>query len=143
MRQKQDGTPVIGACLLSDFEGTWLLERVIQPEGGTDMRFEGQAVWTRQGVDLAYREDGWLYIAGQPTMQAERRYLWTRGLDVYFDDGRYFHTVATDGSEIHHWCDPDTYKGQYDFTDWPEFSVTWNVTGPRKAYTSRSLYRRR
>jgi hypothetical protein len=73
---------------------------------------------------------------------AERRYLWSADLSVWFEDGRFFHNVPPHGGPTAHWCDPDQYDGQYDFADWPAFRVTWRVRGPRKDYRMETLYRR-
>ena len=91
---------------------------------------------------MLYREVGQLTLAGQKPLHAERAYLWMPDLKVYFADGRLFHQVLTNGCECLHWCDPDTYKGRYDFTGWPRFTVEWEVSGPQKAYRSVTTYRR-
>ncbi len=127
--------------VLADFEGAWKIERVITPEVGASARFSGSATWTAQSDDLAYAEVGTLYIDGAAPMQAERRYLWTPGLHVYFDDGRFFHTVPAAGGEASHWCDPDSYHVSYDFSDWPDFRATWTVEGPRKSYVMTNHFR--
>jgi hypothetical protein len=72
----------------------------------------------------------------------ERRYLWALDLSVLFEDGRFFHKVPPLGGATAHWCDPDQYDGMYDFSDWPEFAVTWHVRGPRKDYRMETQYRR-
>jgi hypothetical protein len=75
-------------------------------------------------------------------MLAERRYVWHPDLSVHFDDGRFFHKIPQEGGATDHWCDPDSYEGCYDFSKWPDFGVTWRVTGPRKSYRMHSLYKR-
>ncbi|MDW3182138.1 DUF6314 family protein [Roseobacter sp.] len=129
--------------VLADFEGQWDLHRQIEHEGGQTAQFVGQAVWTPAAQGMVYRETGQLEMAGGPTMQAERVYLWGADLDVCFEDGRFFHRVPVDGGTARHWCDPDSYIVQYDFTRWPAFSTVWEVTGPRKAYRMVSQYSRR
>ena len=79
---------------------------------------------------------------GKTPMQAERRYRWSTDLSVYFDDGRFFHCVPKSGGETQHFCDPDMYKGTYDFAEWPTFRVTWDVRGPRKDYRMTSTFTR-
>lgn len=131
------------ARVLSDFEGAWQLSRVIRHDDGTSADFAGEAVWTPEAEGLFYRETGNLSIPGGPKMQADRCYLWRDGLDVYFEDGRFFHRVPSAGGTARHWCDPDTYVVTYDFTAWPRFSTVWQVSGPRKAYEMTSHYQRR
>jgi hypothetical protein len=142
--------PKITQRVLGDFEGTWDILRHIRPVSGAidaTARFEGRAVWTPDQGGLAYIERGTLTMPGAAPMTAERRYRWAADLSVYFDDGRFFHSVPAGGGATAHWCDPDSYAGQYDFSDWdagdrPAFEVTWQVQGPRKAYTMHSRFTR-
>lgn len=127
---------------LSDFAGHWQITREITHATGTVASFTGRAGWTVEGDTLRYRETGQLSLPGTPPMQAEQRYVWHSDLSVYFEDGRFFHKVPATGGQTDHWCDPDTYRGFYDFAGWPAFSVWWEVSGPRKSYSSRSLYSR-
>jgi len=129
------------ARVLADFEGRWTITRSIVPKEGPSGCFEGHGLWSEDGDGLAYVETGTLFLDGTPPMQAERRYHWASDLSVYFDDGRFFHLVPPTGGRTQHWCDPDTYKVDYDFANWPVFTVTWQVRGPRKSYQMTSLYR--
>lgn len=130
---------------LADFEGTWRLERDVVHEGAPPARFEGEARFVSGQGGLIYREAGLLTVAGQVPMRAERGYLWragkSGGIDVIFEDGRFFHSI-TSSAEARHWCDPDMYDVCYDFEDWPDWSATWQVRGPRKAYRMVSRYSR-
>ncbi len=128
--------------ILDDFEGRWLISRQITPANDPPGRFHGVATWTPVPEGLAYHEVGDLRIADHPSMQAERRYLWRRDLSVWFEDGRFFHTVPAGGGATGHWCDPDQYDVAYDFTKWPAFRVTWRVKGPTKDYRMISEYSR-
>ncbi len=136
---------------LAEFSGLWHLSRQITQADGTTAAFDGTAVWKWQDgasePTLEYRETGHLKLAGQPPMQAERRYLWRSGPTVWFTDGRFFHMVPPGGGSAHHQCDPDSYTATYDFSGWtrPEgavFSTRWEVTGPRKAYHMDTIYRK-
>lgn len=128
--------------VLRDFEGTWTLHREIRLQAGPPSRLEGTATWRACEAGLAYAETGTLRVAGAAPMVATRRYVWAPDLSVYFDDGRFFHKVPPAGGPATHWCAPDHYEGQYDFDDWPGFTVAWTVTGPRKAYRMISHYAR-
>ncbi len=133
---------------VADFLGRWRIDRRIEDRaGGTTGRFEGQGVFLARGAKAVYVERGLLYYGTQPPMQAERSYLWRdgpTGIEVFFHDGRPFHRIGLAGetAEARHWCDPDSYVVHYDFGDWPLWSARWDVTGPRKDYVMRSLYRR-
>ncbi len=128
------------ARVLKDFEGEWRVLRRISNADGPDSRFDGRAVWTAGEDGLHYLETGHLSISGHKPFEAERRYFWAPDLSVYFDDGRFFHQVPATGGATGHWCDPDQYDGDYDFTGWPAFKVQWSVKGPRKNYTMVSEY---
>ena len=136
---------------LAEFAGKWQLRREIRQGSGADAVFEGVAVLfehTEHTGGLLYEEDGQLQITGQRPMTATRRYLWQVGegerIDIFFEDGRPFHTIAAGGvsSKDRHYCDPDTYDVQYDFSLWPEWHCRWHVTGPRKDYRMHSVYTR-
>lgn len=124
---------------LDDLIGAWALLRHIEQSDGTQARFKGRAEWFWGEDHAVYQEKGQLFLAGQNSFHAERRYVW-RGLDVYFEDGRFFHSVPPKGGITEHWCAPDMYRVAYDFTQWPHFETTWTVTGPRKSYRMRSQY---
>jgi len=131
---------------LSDFEGTWHLSRRIEDRrAGQTGHLDGRARFTAAEDDWHYSETGTLRLPGQAEMQAERRYLW-RGagafIEVLFNDGRPFHVFdpAKPRPSAQHWCDPDSYRVRYDFTNWPDWSAEWHVTGPKKDYSMHSLY---
>ena len=128
--------------VLADFMGHWTVTREIREANGTRAAFRGTAHWTPEGPGALYSESGHLSIAGAPPFLAERRYRWDADLNVSFDDGSPFHQVDTEGQEITHICPPDTYRGHYDFTTWPQFRLTWRVTGPRKDYVSVTCFSR-
>ncbi|WP_104017004.1 DUF6314 family protein [Roseovarius nitratireducens] len=129
---------------LQDFEGEWRLSREVVEADGRRATVTGRAVWSRAGTglanELAYVETGEMRLPGTPPMQVERRYHWAQDLSVFFADGRFFHRVPPEGGETAHWCDPDQYDGAYDFSRWPEFTVTWAVRGPRKDYRMMTIY---
>ncbi|HMB12492.1 MAG TPA: DUF6314 family protein [Roseovarius sp.] len=126
---------------LQDFEGTWVFTREVAEADGSRATVKGRADWVGDGAGLAYTETGEMRIVGHAPMQVERRYHWDSDLAVSFEDGRFFHHVPPEGGETAHWCDPDQYDGAYDFSDWPEFTVTWRVRGPRKDYQMVTTYR--
>ncbi|MDU9003575.1 DUF6314 family protein [Sedimentitalea todarodis] len=134
-------TPVRPRCL-QDFEGGWELIRRIEHADGTLARFEGLSIWAPDGDGLCQEESGVLRIGKAAPIVARRRYLWRPILSVHFDDGRFFHDVPSTGGKASHWCAPDQYDVTYDFAPWPEFRVTWQVSGPRKSYRMDSIYRR-
>jgi hypothetical protein len=129
---------------LTDFEGCWQLERRITNAVGPDATFTGTAEFAPQGAALILRESGHMRIDGQAPMQATRVYRWqvaTDGIDVFFDDGRFFHHIAPGQTpQAHHDCAPDVYDVAYDFSRWPQWSAVWQVKGPRKDYRMETQY---
>lgn len=125
---------------LSDFAGVWTIRRDITQDSAIPATFVGQGEWTFAVEGMDYIERGVLQMADQPPMKAERRYRWDADLNIYFEDGRFFHQVPPKGGEAAHWCDPDQYDVTYDFSDWPMWSCTWKVKGPFKNYWLRSCY---
>tara|TARA_R110002020_G_scaffold67398_5_gene176991 strand:- start:26 stop:373 length:348 start_codon:yes stop_codon:yes gene_type:complete len=107
---------------------------------GTRATFEGVADWERGPDGLRLTERGELRIDDRPGFQGERTYLWAEGLVVSFGDGRYFHTVPPEGGRARHFCTPDMYVVDYDFSQWPVFTTVWHVEGPRKSYRMDSTY---
>lgn len=136
-----------GPSALAAFEGRWLITRRILDTRGPEGRFEGTAVFAPAPIGgLDYREAGWLQL-GPARFAAERQYHWSEAgtgrIAVRFADGRDFHVFAlAPSAAADHACDPDTYRVAYAFDDWPNWSSTWRVTGPRKDYTLHSSYRR-
>jgi hypothetical protein len=73
-------------------------------------------------------------------MRASRGYSWRDGgagtIEVWFEDGRFFHRFCADEPEpaAAHDCPPDRYRVRYDFGRWPRWQAEWRVSGPRKDY---------
>lgn len=133
---------------LDAFEGGWNLDRSIDDrKTGQAGRFLGEATFTPGDKGLIYREEGLLTLGAAAPLVATRSYLWRAdgagGIEVLFEDGRPFHGFGPDaGPEASHWCDPDTYHVTYDFAPWPDWSATWSVAGPSKAYRMVARYAR-
>ena len=132
------------ARTLADFEGRWQLRRRIRDFGpGPDGTFVGEARLTPGGPGLRYEETGLLTLGGA-RVEGRQSYLWHQAgeeISVSFPDGRFFHRIGPGPAPgALHLCDPDTYRGAYDFRDWPVWTLTWRVTGPRKDYESVTTY---
>ncbi|MFP7672894.1 DUF6314 family protein [Marivita sp. S0852] len=132
---------------LSAFLGTWLVHRSIHNHrSGRTGQFDGTAVFSPDTGGLAYVETGHLHLDGHPPFKAERRYFWRcedHILYVDFDDRRPFHSLPPNTRNARHWCDPDMYDVTYDFSAWPVWHSTWDVSGPQKAYRMTTSYRRK
>ena len=119
------------------FRGTWRLHRTINDRlAGQQLTGQGTATL---GPDWLWSERLTLtWPDGQHT-DGLRRYRWVpqgRAIAILFEDDRPFHKLVL--GQLHwaaqHDCEPDTYMGRYDFSDWPRWQVTWQVHGPRKDY---------
>jgi hypothetical protein len=101
---------------------------------------------------LLFREEGtlhWTDSGGKPfTGPASREYLLRPSdapdaMEVFFPDGRPFHRMSFTAADTElHWCDPDTYRVQYNRVGQDEFRYTWDVTGPAKDLLLESVLRR-
>ena len=125
--------------------GTWHLSRVIEDrlagvqhtvdgtlllsaESPTSLRWAETGRWHQEAGDVDVRRDLWL-------VHDDAAGWWMR-----FDDGRDFHPW-TPGEQVVHPCAPDTYCGVVAGS--PErWTVQWDVTGPRKDYTMRTVLTR-
>ncbi len=107
----------------------------------------GTATFSRDHAGLIHDEAGVLRLPGAAPLTATRRYLWRPapgGIAVHFATGVPFHTFDPVARQpgARHDCAPDLYVVRYDFTGWPDWRVTWTVSGPRKDYNSTTAYRR-
>lgn len=129
----------------TDFLGNWALERRIDDVlSGSVSTFSGTACLSVGENQWSYHEVGKLLLADAQPMTAERRYIWRaddNGVDIHFDDGRFFHRLDCSNDAVaQHWCDPDQYDVEYNFSNWPKWQNTWSVRGPKKNYTMTSAY---
>jgi len=130
---------------LSEFEGVWQLSRQIEDaRAGLSGHLQGEVRFEQGQGGLIVTERGQLtYGLGAP-LQAERRYVWRSeagGIAVFFNDERPFHWFSAEETNARHDCPPDLYHVQYDFSAWPVWTASWQVTGPRKDYVMTSRYR--
>ncbi|MDE0968539.1 MAG: DUF6314 family protein [Octadecabacter sp.] len=130
---------------LSEFIGLYIVERDIDDrKAGVQLRFEGRAVLSMSPSGAIYSETGVLNMGGK-RFESERNYLWHEEgarICVRFADGRDFHIFdpVVGGPVTAHLCGADIYCGCYDLSGWPRWSVTWEVSGPRKNYLSVTTY---
>ena len=131
---------------LSDFLGCYAITRVIEDSHADQvLHFEGEASVTASLEGAIYAETGKMTFPNGQSFQSERRYLWIDDgalVRVSFEDGRPFHDFdpVQGGAATEHLCGEDMYRGGYDFSEWPRWSLTWAVSGPRKDYRSHSMF---
>ena len=131
---------------LEDFAGRWKLERDIALRNGEKFVFNGEASFTWRESYLVYEESGQVIAPNGNVFLAQRTYLWqqqTKGkFDVLFDDKRYFHTFSSAEPYAQHLCGDDHYVVNYAFEQWPVWTSTWQVKGPKKDYKMHGKYQR-
>ncbi|PTV94855.1 hypothetical protein C8J27_106123 [Rhodobacter aestuarii] len=133
---------------ITDFEGSWQISRSIDDRfGGQKAAFEGTATLIPcQDGSWKWEESGYLTLGEDAPIKATRIYYWRPAppqIEVFFEDGRPFHSFDPSGADTAaHWCDPDDYRAQYEFKDWPQWQAIWRVKGPLKDYEMISRYTR-
>lgn len=129
--------------LVAFLAGEWSVSRQINEDAEA---FTGVARFVAEGPDLRWQETGRLRLGGYAgtASRAYRIVPAAAGWEVCFDDGRPFHALdLADGRcEARHLCGPDLYRGLYLIQDPDRLTVVWRVTGPGRADTIASDYRR-
>ena len=130
---------------MSDFtDHSWVIERVIIDQiRAVEVNFVGEC----EIVGGIYSESGEMVLEDGSKLVSSRRYIWRDSgdaINVSFEDKTFFHSIdlRNRSSKAVHFCTPDAYKVHYDFTSWTDWSVAWNVEGPRKLYKMFSSYRK-
>lgn len=132
---------------------TWRLQRrITHHQTNQVVTIEGIATW--QAAPGA--EEKYTYLYGEKCVMQLENYTakatQTYGYHfpsesiaaVYFSDGRFFYTLdlATSHCDIQHLCGEDIYDGMVDAISKREYRQIWRVSGPRKHYTSHTIFSR-
>ena len=139
---------------LRDYLGyTWRLQRrITHHQTYQVVTIEGIVTWEVVGgaaephTDL-YHENCVMHLE-QYTAKASQTYRYQFPSDsiaeVSFSDGRLFYVLdlTTSHCDIHHLCGEDTYTGVIDVMAEREYRQIWQVRGPRKDYTSHTVFSR-
>ena len=97
-------------------------------------------------TELHLREEGVLII-NEKRFQFSQKYqlqLFDSHFDVLFREKVPFFSVnrITETQAIHHFCKLDRYDGQISFVNRSAFFLRFNVSGPKKNYYLKVLYKR-
>lgn len=142
--------------------GTWQLHRTIDDRvaeatgtvtGTTEIEVadEDRLRWSESGImDWHGRQvpiTRVLHLVRRPVLEQPTADAWF----VLFDDGRDFHPWVT-GERVEHPCGADLYRGRIDveraesgrqhLSPLERWTVKWDVTGPAKDYTLRTILMR-
>jgi dimethylaniline monooxygenase (N-oxide forming) len=149
------GPVIAGRRLLELLLGLWAIQREITPGGN----FRGVAKFLRRSADsVSYREAGTLTLDDGGSFPGENGYVYALRngvIEISFAEGPSrgvrFIDISLPGdqsgmlpiiSEDRHLCRLDTYDATFHMARSGEFRMTYVVHGPKKAYVSRSIYRR-
>lgn len=126
-------------------KGTWSFDRTIRGHGS----MSGVAAFrNRTPTALDYDESG-THAAKGGAVDFYQSYIYVQeggDIAVTFKDGRPFHTLTFDNAQnlltasAVHLCGDDVYRGEYVFHDNDNFSLRWDVKGPRKNYLIETNY---
>lgn len=128
--------------------GRWRIARRIS-DARADMtgRLTGWAVFTPSADGLVHDEAGDLSFGAYRGPVTRTYHLAIESPStgiVRHADGSLFHALnlMSGMADILHACGDDRYRGRYRVLDGNRFSVSWEVTGPRKQYRLATLHRR-
>jgi len=124
------------------FVGAWSVKRrIVDHQAGAAYAFAGSAIVT----GTSFRETGHFQTA-DATLAAARDYrleMSGAAILVLRPDGSPFVSLAPAGRQaVRHACGADLYVGRLLVRSEHVWAETWRVRGPRKHYSSLSLYRR-
>ncbi len=133
------------ACVFHVLKGTWAFDRLIGGHGS----MAGQAAFRAAAPQsLDYEESG-THNAKGGAVDFYQNYIYVHQdgeILVTFRDGRPFHRLEFDSAQNFltatavHFCGDDVYRGEYVFHDNDNFSLRWDVKGPRKDYMIETNY---
>lgn len=128
--------------------GRWrIARRISDARAGMWGRLTGWAIFAPSADGLIHDEEGDLRFGAYQGPVTRRYHLVidspSSGM-VRHADGSLFHALElTSGTaEIRHRCGEDVYRGRYRVLDENRFTLSWQVTGPRKQYRLATLHRR-
>lgn len=134
--------------------GTWQYIRSITNVRDAALSGEaiGQGIFTNTDQsELFYTELGCFTTKNGNQLKTSNAYFYvynksTNRLEKYFaidlhTKGDLFYVLGSDKTAEHH-CGQDIYKAHYELLAPSELVINYSVTGPRKNYTSRTVYTR-
>jgi hypothetical protein len=128
--------------------GRWrIARRISDARLGLAGRLAGWADFVPSDDGLIHDEEGDLRFGAYQGPVTRRYHLVidapSAGM-VRHADGSLFHALdlGSGRADILHRCGEDHYRGRYRVLDQDRFTVSWQVTGPRKQYRLATLHRR-
>ena len=128
--------------------GRWrIVRRISDARAKMTGRLTGWAVFTPSAEGLIHDEAGDLGFGAYRGSVTRTYHLAIESPStgmVHHADGSLFHALdLTSGmADILHRCGEDAYRGRYRVLGESRFTVSWQVTGPRKQYRLATSHRR-
>jgi hypothetical protein len=132
----------------SDILGQWELTRNIKDKlNDKTFNLIGISIFTENNASYVCNETG-IIKSDNFQSKAHQTYNWLlkpKGWEISFLNGNFFHDLelVMCDQQVYHKCNNDIYRGLFKLNLPTDFSVTWNVSGPRKDYQSQSYYIRK
>jgi len=132
----------------SDILGQWELTRNIKDKLNDKIfNLIGISIFTENNASYVCNETG-IIKSDNFQSKAHQTYSWLlkpKGWEISFLNGNFFHDLelVMCDQQVYHKCNNDIYRGFFKLNLPTDFSVTWNVSGPRKDYQSQSYYIRK
>lgn len=123
-------------------QGLWKINRtIIHNNPYSHVEISGTASFSLHNDVLLYHEKANLKNLTQYETYGYRRYRYiydqnAQKLFKYFDDGKLFYELHFENGSAsgHHLCNDDTYSAKYQFLSDKNFSLSYEVQGPKKDY---------
>lgn len=134
--------------ILDDLVGLWHLERCY--DNGT--KVVGTADFIKKNNrKFEYSEKGVMTLSDGKKLQSNRKYIYkptANGFEIYFYEtpSKLFQTIVLKdksgiwSAQATHFCALDVYASSYDFFPDGHFEITHVVRGPKKTYTSKTVF---
>jgi hypothetical protein len=137
------------ADLKAFLSGSWRIDRcLLDRRHSVAGKMIGEARFSPETNSLLYQERGSMTFGSyEGSVEQTHRYEFPDGTSrasVYFHDGRPFHELDLSRglAFVAHACGADFYQGRFTALDDRRWQSAWNVAGPRKDQSIRTLYTR-
>ncbi len=117
------------------FSGSWTFSRTVTGMFPQEKSINGQVEFVMKKGQLVYQESGSYDVDDMP-IDFETSYVYdiqdALSCHVLFPDGRLFYKLSNPNELVEHLCGADHYRGRFDIIDENQWTLTWQIQGPRK-----------
>lgn len=140
----------INSSILNDLTGQWHLERIY--DNGSKVIGTADFI-KRNKLEFEYSEEGIMTLSDGKNLVCTRKYIYKpspEGFAVYFFEtpSELFHNIVLNNengilrAQATHFCVQDVYASSYAFYPDGHFEINHVVRGPKKTYTSKTIFRK-